>query len=840
MPSGLGDINVRIGAVFKDLEVAFNKVERVLNRKARTFENVGRGLSASLTAPLVAVGAAAVNTFAGIDKLKNGIQAITNDVDLTEKQFQSLIDTVKDTRTTLDLQGATTAALQLQGVGIEGEKAINIIKQFGIAATLSGAGADNIGEIGRQLAQASAKGVILQEELSVIIERLPALAGVINKEFGTVTADGLSDAGVSADQFISRLTKAIEQNERFQNVQGGLSKQLETFKLNLQLAGNELGKTVANALNLEENLGVLSGRISELVEGFANLPERTQRFIVRLGGVLAAIGPLNLAIAQFIKFRLAFVSAAAAMTGSLKNLSTGILNAGAAFQKFDAVTKATTIGVLAIAVAGLAAVFLEVKRNIDVATRASRDLSQIQEDTNKQVIEQTSLTGALVDILKDENSTREEKQRALTQLQQFNPQYFGSLDVEKSKIEDITAAFDNYRESITLATRERVAFAKLEEVETRILELRNRFEDAAESSNKFGNILLQSVTGGAGRAGVELSAITAELKALEEERTKILDLIEKTNREISTFGAPQADTTPTPSTGGAAPAAAVSDDVINRIRIPADVIDSDLSIRLETLKDNLKEVENGFDQLKPKIEELPAAGDPLTNFLAAVDEKLADIGIRGRVLGQEDLVVLKDQFDLLQASLVDAAVNFGLNSEAVEELKERIAALGLEVSKTKDLQDKMTAATAKGISIFGDYVSQAISGQRSVADAFKAAGIQIINVLLSTAIAHVLEESFKNFPPPIAAAIGAASAGIVTATFSSLVGLQEGGIIPPGFPNDTFFARLSSGEAVIPLDRLNEFTQPSDQALTVNGLIRGSNIHLANEKTARRQSRIGG
>jgi len=33
------------------------------------------------------------------------------------------------------------------------------------------------------------------------------------------------------------------------------------------------------------------------------------------------------------------------------------------------------------------------------------------------------------------------------------------------------------------------------------------------------------------------------------------------------------------------------------------------------------------------------------------------------------------------------------------------------------------------------------------------------------------------------------------------VGLAEGGIIPNGFPNDTFNARLSSKEAIIPLDK---------------------------------------
>ena len=843
MPSNLGDINVRIGAIFEPLENAFRKIDRRLSRSARKFENVGKSLSTSLTAPLVAVGAAAVNTFAGFDKLEKGLEAITGDAETAQNQFKGLLDAVKDSRTTLDLKGATTAALQLQAVGVEGNRAINTLKQLGIAATVSGASSDDIGEVGRQLAQAAAKGSILQQELRIILERIPALAGIIKNEFGTVTAEGLRAAGVSADQFISRLTKAIEENERFQNVQGGLSKQLETFKINLQLAGNELGKSISKAINLEENLSKLSAQISNLVEGFSNLPERAQKFIVRLAGVLAAIGPLNLAVAQFIKLRLGFVAAASAMTDSLKKLAVGVANTIVSFKKLDStIAKFTKASVLVVAVAALAAVFLEVKRNIEVATRAARDLREIQTETTKQTNQQTSATAALVDILRDENASREEKQRALNLLQQQNPKYFGSLDIEKSKISDITKAFEDYRKAITLATRERVAFAKLEEVESRIFDLQQRFEKATDSGTSFSDLLINSISGGAFRAGGELAAIVAELKQLEDERTKILDLIEKTNSEISRTGtATAAAVTPTLSSAGTGTATAATGEASSELRTrliaPDSILGSDLQFRFESLKANLEEVGQGFEALKPKIAALPT--DPVTAFLTDVQTRFDAIGRRGRVLGEDELTIVKNQFDLLRQSLGEAAVSFGLNSEAVDALKEKLSELGFEAEKTTDLQDKMTAATARGISIFGDYVSQAISGQKSVADAFKAAGLQIINVLLSTAIAHVLEDAFSSFPAPIAAAIGAAGAAIVNASFSSLVGLQDGGIIPPGFPNDTFFARLSSGEAVIPLDRLNDFVGTESDQLTVNGLIRGNNIHLANEKTARRQARIG-
>jgi len=48
----------------------------------------------------------------------------------------------------------------------------------------------------------------------------------------------------------------------------------------------------------------------------------------------------------------------------------------------------------------------------------------------------------------------------------------------------------------------------------------------------------------------------------------------------------------------------------------------------------------------------------------------------------------------------------------------------------------------------------------------------------------------------------AASVAAVIAALASAPKMAKGGIIPPGYKNDSFHAMLSSGEAVIPLDTL--------------------------------------
>ena len=46
-------------------------------------------------------------------------------------------------------------------------------------------------------------------------------------------------------------------------------------------------------------------------------------------------------------------------------------------------------------------------------------------------------------------------------------------------------------------------------------------------------------------------------------------------------------------------------------------------------------------------------------------------------------------------------------------------------------------------------------------------------------------------------------------------GFAKGGIVPPGYPNDTYRARLSSGEAVVSVDKLYASLDKQTELLSV-------------------------
>ncbi|HAS91001.1 MAG TPA: phage tail tape measure protein [Clostridiales bacterium] len=67
------------------------------------------------------------------------------------------------------------------------------------------------------------------------------------------------------------------------------------------------------------------------------------------------------------------------------------------------------------------------------------------------------------------------------------------------------------------------------------------------------------------------------------------------------------------------------------------------------------------------------------------------------------------------------------------------------------------------------------------------------------------------------------------------VGMALGGIVPPGYPNDSYPAMLTSGEAVIPAKRLPNFErEPLEVKVLVEGVVRGTDIHYINREIERR------
>lgn len=291
-------------ALLLDSTVFRRQMRLVLNDLegfGRRLEEVGQGLTARLTVPLGLAGGAAVQAFLQFDKLEKGLQVFSSSAEEAEKQMQALNQVVLDSRTTIGFQDAVQGSLRLQSIGFSADQAREALRQLAIATTASGKSSEDLGEVTNQLSQIIGRGQVLQQDIRVILDRLPILSKVFQETFGGVNAEAIRNSTKNVGDFAAKLFTAIQQSEELQKVQGSAAKSVETFKESTQLAAAALGRSIFESLKLDEVLSLLSQGINRLVEGFQNLSPETQRTIATFGLLAVTVGPLLIGIGALAK-----------------------------------------------------------------------------------------------------------------------------------------------------------------------------------------------------------------------------------------------------------------------------------------------------------------------------------------------------------------------------------------------------------------------------------------------------------------------------------------------------------------------------------------------------------
>jgi tape measure domain-containing protein len=245
----------------------------------------------------------------------------------------------------IGLEQAINGANQLRTVGFEAAQAEEILKGLSKAVTISGAGPEQLQSVIRQFTQMSSKGRILQEDLSIILENVPSVGIAIQDAFGTQNIDKIKATGVSTQEFIGSIIKAIDANEKFQKAQGGVANELENFGLAVNFALAGLGRTIAESINLSGILQSLSGAIQGASDRFQALSPGVQKVIVIFAATVAAIGPLIFGFGAVIKIGLTFAATIRLIAGTLSTL---FLN---------------PVGLAVLAIGGLVAAFVTVYKS---------------------------------------------------------------------------------------------------------------------------------------------------------------------------------------------------------------------------------------------------------------------------------------------------------------------------------------------------------------------------------------------------------------------------------------------------------------------------------------------
>jgi tape measure domain-containing protein len=308
MAGRLSELIVKIGAetsgfstgvrgVSADLEKMVNSANSAM-RGFRSFSeqmsSLGGGLTVGLSLPLAGLGAAAIKADADMDGLMRGLEAVTGSASAAQSQFERLGDVAK--LPGLGFEEAVQGAINLEAAGLSAELAERALGAFGNALATVGKGKADLDGVILALGQIESKGKISAEEINQLAERVPQIRQAMKGAFGTADTEELQKMGISATQFVERVTAEFE---KLKPVTGGVRNSFENVQDAIQKSLSEIGKSLRPAT--EELLKFLEPAITktgELAKEFRDLPPAIQGATGVLIGLATSIPPALTTIGQ--------------------------------------------------------------------------------------------------------------------------------------------------------------------------------------------------------------------------------------------------------------------------------------------------------------------------------------------------------------------------------------------------------------------------------------------------------------------------------------------------------------------------------------------------------------
>lgn len=730
---------VEIGAKTSAFQKALSKIERDVNKFSRKMESMGRSLTQAITMPLAATAGASVGAFAQYERLEKGLAAVMGSAQAAGAELEKL--KVSAQAPGLGFEEAVKGSIRLQAVGFSADEARATLETFGAAIAATGGNAQNLDSVQYQLTQMISKNRILQEDFGILQENVPLLGKAMENAFGTTNIENIRASGISAREFSLRLTDALGKLSEVQAATGGLGNAFDNFRDSVKFSLVELGRAISESIDLEGIMNKLSGALQRVVDWFKALNPETQKTILIVAAIVAAIGPLLLIIGKMVQLipvltaAISFlVSPVGLVVAGIAALAAGFIYAYNSSEKFRRVIN------------GLVGVIVEMGKIAgEVLIGLVKSFMAIQNFRFREAGE--SLKGVLKSINMFEIGKR------------MGAAWVDGYSGEAEKIET-PKAITNFL-----------------------------------SGHSGANI--------AAWPSLNLGGETQKFKFFESYSQALQRVISNTERGKSAI---QREFS---SIGEAA---------------------AQLAAKTRPALQSLEIMPNGLIQAR---EELQLLGDKMT------------------AIGAEPADILNAKIDALKQKIQEAVEKFGLLSPQVQQLQEDLKRLEEQREGLEGLSDAMQemANLAGGVlnQAFEEFFTTVLEGGKDAFKSFTRAlldGLKKIlaQMLATLATAAALAAIFSvltggSFSALFGGFLSGGRGGSIFGALFKLPGFAEGGIVPPGYPNDSYLARLSSNEAVIPLNKLDRYLGGGN--LTGEFIIRGQDLVLAVERNQneRRRSR---
>jgi hypothetical protein len=443
---------------------------------------------------------------------------------------------------------------------------------------------------------------------------------------------------------------------------------------------DEISRSGSDTSGLDKTVGALQAVGGAFQAGigitalFGSENEDLQKTLVKLNAVMAITSGAQQFYTEALKKdsllypivtagQKAWTLAIGTSTGALRALRTALASIG--------------IGLIIAGIVLLIKYFYEWGESLTVLSEKQKTLNQLSQDVASNVAKETqSLTGLLA-ILRDENTTREQKNEALRQIREQYPEYLGQLTLENLKTDEGNKLIAKQIELLTRREQVKKLVEQIAELETKIKIKPDVDLSLLEKAEIF---LFEGLTSekklGETRNKVFEKNIKKQTTALEVEIEKRKALL----NELLT-----ADTAD--ALLGEGEKKGIKDGIDKEVVGAFDALNAKIQ-KAKTLLENLKteQVENGKDntiQIKSLIVELEHYED----VLKRIQNLEISLGVKPFIPQLEE--------DIEEAGGIQAQVNIKIGSGGIEQeldkesqrAKGRVGEFGIQIGKT--LKDKI-------------------------------------------------------------------------------------------------------------------------------------------------------
>ena len=282
MAGSLASINIKFAADLKGFSTQMQNAQRDIAKMGEQLTSIGSKLSLGVTAPILGLGAIAVKTAADFETLRTSLlstfQGNEKAADAAFKQIQTFA-----AATPYQMEEVLDAFIKLKNLGLNPSEE---------ALTSYGNTASAMGKSLNQMIEAVADASTGE------FERL--------KEFGIKAKSEGDQVSFTFQGVTTTVAKNATDIQNYLlgignvNFAGSMDRQSETFKGRMSTLQDSIA-SFADSIGsiILEFVSPLIDGLQDLAEWFRNISPEAQKMIVVVAGILAAIGPLILAVGGF-------------------------------------------------------------------------------------------------------------------------------------------------------------------------------------------------------------------------------------------------------------------------------------------------------------------------------------------------------------------------------------------------------------------------------------------------------------------------------------------------------------------------------------------------------------